>query len=245
MELLPAIDLRGGRCVRLREGRFDAETVYTDDPLAQARAWADAGAQRLHVVDLDGARTGEPVHADVVRRMANALPIPLQLGGGIRTAQTAAAYLEAGVDRIILGTAALTNPALVSELVAAHGGERVAVGIDARDGRVATHGWEEVSSTAAVDLAQAMEARGVDTIIYTDIARDGRCDGPNVGQTGAVADALGRATVIASGGVTTLADVEALCAEAARGISGIIIGKALYDGLLDLGDALRVAAAAA
>jgi len=245
MELLPAIDLRGGRCVRLREGRFDAETVYGDDPPAQARAWADAGAHRLHVVDLDGARTGEPGHVDVVRAIVDAIAIPIELGGGIRSADTAATYLGAGVDRVILGTAALHTPALVHELVERHGGEHIAVGIDAKDGRVATHGWESVSSTSAVDLAVAMEQAGVRTIIYTDIAKDGMLSGPNVEQTAVVADALSEATVIASGGVTTLEDIDRLCAQAHRGISGIIIGKALYDGVLDLSEALaRVAAAA-
>lgn len=244
MELLPAIDLRGGRCVRLREGRFDAETVYGDDPPAQACAWAAAGATRLHVVDLDGARTGEPHHVDTVRAIVAAVEIPIELGGGIRSAATAAAYLDAGVDRVILGTAALTRPALVEELVAAHGGARIAVGIDARDGQVATHGWEDVSDTSALALARRMEQAGVDTIIYTDIARDGMLTGPNVEQTAAVADALTSARVIASGGVTTLEDIERLCAEAHRGIAGIIIGKALYDGVLDLGAALAVAAGA-
>ena len=245
MELLPAIDLRGGRCVRLREGRFDAETVYGDDPPAQARAWAAAGAHRLHVVDLDGARSGEPGHVDVVRAIVEVIDVPIELGGGIRTAETAAAYLEAGVDRVILGTAALKTPALVGELVERHGGERIAVGIDAKDGQVATHGWETVSSTSAVQLAMAMEAAGVRTIIYTDIAKDGMLAGPNVEQTAAVADALDQATVIASGGVTTLDDIDRLCEHAASGISGIIVGKALYDGVLDLREALaRVDAAA-
>lgn len=245
MELLPAIDLRGGRCVRLREGRFDAETVYSDDPPAQARAWAAAGATRLHVVDLDGARTGAPAHVDTVRAIVDAISIPVQVGGGIRTAAIAAAYLDAGVDRVILGTVAVTRPQLVQELVTAHGGARIAAGIDARDGHVATHGWEDVSGTRAEDLARAMEAAGVETIIYTDIARDGMLSGANVEQTAALADALTTATVIASGGVTTLDDVERLCAEAHRGISGIIIGKALYDGVLDLRAALAVAAGAA
>ncbi len=244
MELLPAIDLRGGRCVRLREGRFDAEIVYTDDPPAQAQAWAAAGATRLHVVDLDGARTGEPHHVDTVRAIAAAVALPLQVGGGIRTADTAAAYLAAGVDRVILGTVALTQPQLVRDLCQAHGGARIAVGIDARDGQVATHGWKDVSTTGATDLALAMQDAGVHTVIYTDIAKDGMLAGPNVEQTVALADALESATVIASGGITTLDDVARLCAAAPHGISGIIIGRALYDGVLDLREALAVAAGA-
>ena len=239
MRLYPAIDLKDGACVRLRRGEMDQATVYADDPAAQARAWQDAGCACLHVVDLDGAFAGRAVNGRAVAAILSAVTVPVQLGGGIRDMAGVARWIEAGVARVILGSAAVKNPALVREACAAFPG-RVAVGIDARGGMVATEGWAETSAVSAPDLALRFEDAGVAAVIYTDIARDGMLTGLNLDATRALADRV-RTPVIASGGVGSLHDLRALAAtaRAASGtIEGVIVGRALYDGRVDLAEAL-------
>jgi phosphoribosylformimino-5-aminoimidazole carboxamide ribotide isomerase len=240
-ELIPAIDLLEGRCVRLAQGRYDAATVYGDDPGAVAARFAEHPLRRLHVVDLDGARSGRPENGDAIRAiLAAAGRVPVQVGGGMRTLADVEERLALGVDRIVLGTAALRDPALVREAAKRHPG-RVAVGIDAREGRVAVQGWLEASDTTARELALRFEDAGVAAIVYTDIARDGMGTGPNLESTAALAEALA-IPVIASGGVGSLADVERSCALAERGVAGLIVGRALYTGAVDLARALEIAA---
>lgn len=234
MILYPAIDLKGGACVRLLRGDMAAATVYGTDPGAQAAAFAAAGCERLHVVDLDGAFAGEARNAAAVASILASVSVPVQLGGGIRDRAAVERWLEAGVARVILGTAAVEDPGLVREVARAHPG-RIAVGIDARGGRVATRGWAEVTGTDATDLARAFEDAGIAAIVYTDIERDGAMQGPNVAATAALARAVD-VPVIASGGVSSLADLTAL--RDAGGIAGAISGRALYDGALDLRAAL-------
>ncbi|NAZ35462.1 1-(5-phosphoribosyl)-5-[(5-phosphoribosylamino)methylideneamino]imidazole-4-carboxamide isomerase [Rubellimicrobium sp. CFH 75288] len=235
MILYPAIDLKEGRAVRLLRGDMAAATVFDDDPAARAAAFAAAGARWLHLVDLDGAFAGRPRNAPAVEAILRAVAIPVQLGGGIRDRATAEAWLEAGVARVILGTAAVEDPDLVRTLARAHPG-RVAVGIDAREGRVATRGWVEETGATVADLARAFEDAGIAAIVYTDIARDGAMEGPNVEATAALARAVS-VPVIASGGVSSLEDLLAL--QGAGGIAGAIVGRALYDGAVDLGRALE------
>lgn len=231
--VIPAIDVRGGRCVRLVQGRVDAETVYADDPVAVARRFAAAGARRLHVVDLDGAFEGLPKNLDVVTEMVRAVDVPVQLGGGIRDMAAVEEVLRRGVRWVILGTAAVERPELVEEACRKHPG-RVLVGIDARDGEVAVRGWVAGSGRDAMELAREMDRLGVEEIIFTDISRDGTLQGPNVEALRRVAAAGPR--VIASGGVRSLDDVRALAR--IEGVSGVIIGKALYEGAVRLEDAL-------
>jgi len=236
MLIIPAIDLKDGNCVRLRQGRMDDSTVFGDDPVAMAKRWVDAGARRLHLVDLNGAFAGEPVNGDAVRRITRAFPgLPVQIGGGIRSRDTAASYLEAGVGWVIIGTAAVRNPGFVEELCSEFPG-RIIVGIDARNGMVATDGWAEVTNVGAVALARRFAQAGVAAIVYTDIDRDGMMGGVNVEATRELAES-GGIPVIASGGITTLEDVKALCAVSARGIVGAITGRAIYEGTLDLAEA--------
>lgn len=239
MIIFPAVDIRGGKCVRLTEGRFDAETVFADDPAAMAGRWAAEGAEYLHVVDLDGALAGRPVNLAIVARIAKTVAIPVQLGGGIRTLDSIAAVLAAGVARVILGSAAVRQPALVREACARYG-DRIVVGIDAKDGVAAVEGWGVSGGVGAEELAARMAAAGVARIIYTDIARDGTLGGVNVAATRALAKAAG-VPVIASGGVSGLADLAAVRAAAAAGVEGVIVGKALYTGAVSLPDALRLA----
>jgi phosphoribosylformimino-5-aminoimidazole carboxamide ribotide isomerase len=240
-ELIPAIDLLGGRCVRLAQGRYEEATVYGDDPGAVAARFASYPLRRLHVVDLDGARAGAPANGGALRAiLAAARGVPVQVGGGIRTLVQLEERLALGVDRAVLGTAALRDPSLVREAARRHPG-RIAVGIDARDGRVAVQGWLESSDVPAVDLARRFEDAGVAAIVYTDIARDGMGTGPNLEQTAALAAAV-RVPVIASGGVGSEDDVRRSCALAERGVAGLIVGRALYTGALDLGRALEIAA---
>jgi len=234
MILYPAIDLKDGQCVRLLRGEMEAATVFGDDPAAQARAFEAAGAEWLHLVDLNGAFAGRPVNADAVDAILDAVSLPVQLGGGIREMATVERWVEAGVARVILGTAAVENPGLVREAAATFPG-RVAVGLDARRGKVATRGWAETTDTNATDLARAFEDAGVAAIIYTDIDRDGAMAGPNIPATEALARAVS-IPVIASGGVSSLADLVALRNTGA--IAGAISGRALYDGAIDLHDAL-------
>ncbi len=244
LTLYPAIDLKDGACVRLRRGEMADATVYSDDPGGQARAWQDAGCRWLHVVDLNGAFAGRPVNADAVRAILASVSIPVQLGGGIRGLAGIRAWLEAGVRRVILGSAAAKNPPLVKQACAAYPG-RIAVGIDARDGFVATEGWAETSSMKALDLALRFEDAGAAAIIYTDISRDGMLSGLNLEQTIDLAAQIST-PVIASGGVGSLADLAALQRAARSGgkgvIDGVIVGRALYDGRVDLRAALALLA---
>ncbi|MGF1447109.1 MAG: 1-(5-phosphoribosyl)-5-[(5-phosphoribosylamino)methylideneamino]imidazole-4-carboxamide isomerase [Pikeienuella sp.] len=241
MHLYPAIDLKGGACVRLLRGDMDQATVFSDDPAGQARRFVEAGCQRLHIVDLDGAFAGHPVNAAAVSEIVTAAGVPVQLGGGIRDRATIELWLARGVARVILGTAAVRDPALVTEAARAHPGQ-VAVGIDARAGRVAVAGWAETTEIGAVELAKRFENAGVAAVIYTDIDRDGALAGPNVAATAELARAVS-IPVIASGGVSSLEDLHALKAADAP-LDGVISGRALYDGRLDLAEAVRVLAAA-
>lgn len=239
MILFPAIDLKNGQCVRLLRGAMEAATVFSDDPPAQARRFVAAGCRWLHVVDLDGAFAGKPMNARAVEGIVAAAGVPVQLGGGIRDLDTIARWLEAGVARVILGTVALRDPELVKRACRQHP-EQVVVGIDARGGRVAVEGWAEESEVTALELALRFEDAGVAAIVYTDIDRDGALGGVNVEATAALARALS-APVIASGGVASLDDIRALKAHEGDGIAGAILGRALYDGRVDLAAAITVA----
>lgn len=241
MLIIPAVDIKGGRCVRLVEGRPERETVYADDPAAMARRWEEMGARFLHLVDLDGAFQGRPVNTETVKAILNTVSIPVELGGGIRTLATAEEWLSLGVRRVIFGTAALTNPDLVEEACRRFGPERVVLGLDARDGKVAVEGWGKVASRAAVDLALEMKERGIIRVIYTDISRDGTHRGPNIEATRELARRTGL-KVIASGGVSTLEHILAVKELEPDGVEGVITGKALYDGTLDLREALAAVA---
>ena len=243
MILYPAIDLKGGQCVRLLRGEMDAATVYNDDPAAQARAFRDAGCAWVHVVDLDGAFAGRPVNGDAVRSILSAVDVPVQLGGGIRDRAGIEAWLEAGVARVVLGTVALCDPELVIAACRAHPGA-IAVGIDARGGNVAVEGWAETAEITAEDLALKFEDAGVAAIVFTDIYRDGALQGPNLAATAALARRLST-PVIASGGVASLDDLKAIAGLAGDGVAGAIVGRALYDGRVDAAEAARVLAEAA
>lgn len=236
MILYPAIDLKEGRCVRLIRGDMEQATIFNDDPAAQAASFAEAGASWLHLVDLDGAFAGKPVNTAAVEAIVNEVGIPVQLGGGIRTLATIESWLERGVMRVILGTAAVKDPDLVMRACRMFPGQ-VAVGIDARGGRVAVEGWAEETDVLAVDLARKFADAGVDAIIYTDIDRDGVLQGANVPATAELARAVS-IPVIASGGVSSLTDIRGLMTE--KTIAGAIIGRALYDGRIDLWQALEL-----
>ncbi len=240
MIVFPAIDLKDGRCVRLRQGAMDDATVYNDDPAAQARSFEEAGARWLHVVDLDGAVSGQPKNAAAVSAILKSISMPVQLGGGIRDRARIESWLEAGVRRVVLGTAAIANPDLVREAARAHPG-RIVVGIDARKGKVAVDGWTRATETTARELADALAGAGVAAIVYTDIDRDGVLGGPNIEATVALAKGL-PVPVIASGGVSTIDDITALRAHEKDGIAGVIVGRAIYDGRVDLKRALALAA---
>ena len=238
MLVIPAIDLKDGRCVRLEQGLMDKDTVYSDDPGAQARSWQEQGGELLHLVDLDGAFAGVPRNKAAIEAIVTAVEIPVELGGGIRDLETIEAYLKLGVERVILGTVAKENPELVAEACRLFPG-RIVVGIDARDGLVAVRGWAEVTEKQATELAKEMEGFGVAAIIYTDIARDGMLQGPNIEATRHLAEAIS-IPVIASGGVSSLRDIENLMAIEASGVSGVITGKAIYTGSLDLREAVAL-----
>lgn len=240
MIVLPAIDLKQGRCVRLLQGKFDRETVYGNDPAAMARKWAEAGAEWLHLVDLNGSVGRKPVNQEAVLAIRRAVPIKLELGGGIRTLATIEFYLEQGLNRIILGTAAHQDPEMVREAARLYPG-RIAVGIDARDGRVMVDGWTREGGVAELDLARRYEGLGIAALIYTDIQRDGMQTGPNIERTRALARAV-KIPVIASGGVKDLGDIRALKTLESDGVAGVISGKALYEGTLDFAEALALAA---
>lgn len=235
MDLIPAVDIRGGKCVRLFQGRYDRETVFAEDPVKQALLWQDQGAQLIHVVDLDGAREGRPVNLDTIRRMAASLSAGLEVGGGVRTEETLAALLEAGVRRVVLGTRALRDPDWAREMARRYPG-RVVLGLDAREGKVAAQGWTETSGVSLLDLAQQLDAAGLAAIIYTNIARDGAMAGPDVDGTRRLAEAV-RTPVVASGGIANLDHVARL---AGLPIAGIIIGRALYEGIVELPQAIEV-----
>ena len=236
MLIIPAIDLKDGKCVRLRQGRMDDSTVFSDNPVEVAARWVEAGARRLHLVDLNGAFAGEPVNGDIVHAIARRYPdLPIQIGGGIRSAETIEAYLRAGVQWVIIGTKAVKEPEFVTRMCKQFPGH-IIVGLDAQDGRVATDGWADVSEVMATDLAAKFANDGVDAIVYTDISRDGMMQGVNVEATAALADACG-IPVIASGGVTNMQDLERLATVADRGILGAITGRAIYEGTLDVAEA--------
>lgn len=242
MQLYPAIDLKDGQCVRLLKGDMDKATVYNADPASQAAAFERMGFQYLHVVDLNGAVSGSHVNRPAVESILKQVSVPVQLGGGIRTMENIAAWLEAGISRVILGTIAVKYPALVQEAAQAYPG-RIVVGIDAKGGMVATHGWVETSTVRAVDLAKQFEDAGVSAIIYTDIARDGTLAGPNLEETAALAEAIS-IPVILSGGMSTLRDIAAVNAKKDAGIEGIILGRALYEKTIDPKAALQLVGAA-
>lgn len=240
MILYPAIDLKDGNCVRLLRGEMEAATVFGTDPAAQARAFVDAGCRWLHLVDLNGAFAGHPVNAGAVEAILAAVDVPVQLGGGIRDRATLEGWLEKGIARVILGTAAVRDPEFVRDAARAFPG-RVAVGIDARAGRVAVEGWAQATDLEATDLARRFEDAGVAALIYTDIDRDGAMEGPNVPATAALAHAVS-IPVIASGGVSSIEDLRALKACGAP-LDGAISGRALYEGRIDLREAVRLLAA--
>ncbi len=240
MLLIPAIDLKDGHCVRLRQGRMEEATVFSEDPVEMARRWVDAGARRLHLVDLNGAFAGRPVNGEVISRIVEACPdIPVQVGGGIRDEDTVQGYLDAGVEYVIIGTKAVNAPHFVSDLCLEFPGH-VIIGLDARDGKVAIDGWSKLSNHDVIDMAQRFERDGVEAIVYTDISRDGMMQGLNVEATVKLAQAI-NIPVIASGGITNLDDIRALCEVADEGIMGAITGRALYEGTLDLAEGQRLA----
>jgi len=240
MLLIPAIDLKDGKCVRLRQGRMDDETVFSNDPVEMAGRWVAAGARRLHLVDLNGAFAGMPVNGDAIRAITAAFPeLPIEVGGGIRDERTIAAYLDAGVRWCIIGTQAVKEPELVGRACRAFPGN-VIVGLDAKDGLVAINGWAVVTDHRVEELASRFESDGVDGIVYTDIGRDGMLTGPNVEATQRLASAIAT-PVIASGGITGLDDVRALAAVADSGIIGAITGRAIYEGTLDFAEGQRIA----
>jgi len=240
MLLIPAIDLKDGKCVRLRQGRMEDDTVFADDPVKVADRWVGIGARRLHIVDLNGAFAGRPVNAEAIRRIAEAHPeIPLQVGGGIRDDDTIELYLEMGVSYVILGTNAVNVPHFVGDACSEFPGH-IMVALDAREGKVAIDGWSKLSNHDVIDIAQRFEREGVEAIIYTDINRDGMMAGVNIDATVALARSV-HIPVIASGGVARLEDIRRLCAVAKEGIMGAIVGRALYEGELDLAEAQRLA----
>jgi len=232
MLLIPAIDLKDGKCVRLRQGDMSTSTIFSDDPIAVADRWVEEGARRLHIVDLDGAVKGEPMNADVIHDIAERHPdLPIQVGGGIRNENTVDAYIQAGVRYVIIGTQAIKEPHFISDLCAEFP-THIIIGLDAKDGKVATEGWSKLSKHDAIDMARHFESDGVEAIIYTDIARDGMMQGVNVEATVALAEAV-NIPVIASGGIQNIENVRKLAAKADTGIVGAITGRAIYEGTLD------------
>lgn len=240
MLLIPAIDIKDGKCVRLRQGDMSQDTVYGDDPVVVARRWVDAGARRLHIVDLNGANDGRPTNSGIVHAIAEACPeVPLQVGGGIRDEDTIQQYLDAGVRYVILGTKAVTAPHFVADVCVEFPGH-IIVGLDVRDGKVAIDGWSKLSRHDAVDLAQHFETDGVEAIVFTDIGRDGMMTGLNIDATVEFAQQL-TIPVIASGGVSNLDDIRGLCEVYPEGITGAITGRAIYEGTLDFAEGQRLA----
>ncbi len=240
MLLIPAIDLKDGQCVRLRQGRMEDDTVFSDDPVEMAGRWVKAGARRLHLVDLNGAFAGEPVNGDVIADIAKAYPdLPIQVGGGIRDEATIEAYLEAGVNYVIIGTQAVKEPEFVARACSMFPGQ-IIVGLDAKDGMVAIDGWATVTDHLALDLARQFEQDGVAAIVYTDIGRDGMLNGPNIEATKSLAVTV-NIPIVASGGITNIDDIRELCEASSVGITAAITGRAIYEGTLDFAKAQRLA----
>ncbi len=240
MLLIPAIDLKDGKCVRLRQGRMEDATIFSDDPVAVAKRWVDAGARRLHLVDLNGAFEGKPVNQAAIEAICRAFPdLPIQIGGGIRDEETAEAYLAVGAQYVIIGTKAVSAPHFVQDLCLNFPGH-IIVGLDAKEGRVAVDGWSKLSKHDVIDLARHFEDDGVSAIIYTDIGRDGMMSGVNVEATVRLAEAV-QIPIIASGGITNLEDIRRLCEAAESGITGAITGRAIYEGTLDFAEGQRLA----
>ena len=239
MLIIPAIDLKDGKCVRLRQGRMEDETIFSDDPVAIAGQWVEQGARRLHIVDLNGAFAGKPVNADVVHEIAEAFPdLPIQIGGGIRDEDTIQTYLNAGVQYVIIGTKAVSQPHFINDICIEFPGH-VIVGLDAKDGKVAIDGWSKLSKHDVIDMAKHFETDGVAAIVYTDIGRDGMMTGVNIESTVKLAQAI-NIPIIASGGITNMDDIKALCAVQDEGISGAITGRAIYEGTLDFAEAQKL-----
>lgn len=236
MQLYPAIDIRGGKCVRLRQGQFQNEDIYSSSPVEVAKKWESLGASFIHLVDLDGALNGHGVNEDVIKSIAAQVKIPVQVGGGIRSIKDIETKLNLGVDRVIIGTKAVENPGFVKEAISIFSSDRVVIGIDAKNGMVAIQGWEKVSDFNAVSLAVKMKELGVKTVIYTDIAKDGMLQGPNIEYTKEMVEKTGL-NIIASGGVSSLKDLERV---EQVGVHGAIIGKALYENRIDLDEAVRL-----
>lgn len=240
MLLIPAIDLKEGHCVRLRQGRMEDDTVFSEDPMAIARQWVDAGAKRLHMVDLDGAFAGKPVNANIVHQICKAFPdLEVQIGGGIRDEETIQTYLDAGARYVIIGTKAVNVPHFIGDVCAEFPG-RIIVGLDAKDGKVAIDGWSKLSHHNVIDIAKRFEQDGVEAIIYTDIRRDGMMQGVNLESTRDLARAI-NIPVIASGGVAGYDDIIALCHYESEGVTGAIIGRAIYEGAIDLAEGQALA----
>ena len=240
MLLIPAIDLKEGKCVRLRQGRMDDNTVFSDDPVAIAGKWVEQGAKRIHLVDLDGAFAGKPKNATIINEIASAFPdIPVQIGGGIRDEDTIQGYLNAGVQYVIIGTKAVTEPHFISHIGVEFPGH-IIVGLDAKEGKVAIDGWSKLSKHTVIEMAQQFESDGVEAIIYTDISRDGMMQGVNVESTAKLARAI-HIPIIASGGITNIDDIHALGNVAEDGIMGAITGRAIYEGTLNFAEAEKIA----
>jgi phosphoribosylformimino-5-aminoimidazole carboxamide ribotide isomerase len=239
MLLIPAIDIKDGRCVRLRQGDMNSATVFSEDPVAMARHWVGQGARRLHVVDLNGARSGRPVNEAVIRRIVEAIgaEVPVQLGGGLRDLDTIERYIDGGIGFVVIGTAAVKSPGFLHDACSAFGGH-VIVALDAREGKVATDGWSKLTGHDVLDLAVKFEDYGVEAILYTDIGRDGMLTGVNLDATVALARAV-KIPVIASGGVATMEDIERLCSVQSEGIEAAVLGRSLYEGTLDFRAALE------
>ncbi|QGM29289.1 1-(5-phosphoribosyl)-5-[(5-phosphoribosylamino)methylideneamino]imidazole-4-carboxamide isomerase [Psychrobacillus sp. FSL K6-2843] len=239
IQVYPAIDMKGGKCVRLYQGDYDQETIYGESPFEMAKKFANEGATWIHLVDLDGAKDGEKIHANEVIRIANELPVKVQIGGGIRSKEDVSYYLDNGVSRVIIGSLAISQPELVAELIEEYGGDRIVIGLDAKDGMVATHGWLETSGKSAVEVGQYFASKGAKHVIFTDIATDGTLQGPNLKANKELAEATGL-SIIVSGGISSLEDIGAV-AELAKisSVSGVITGKALYNNRFTLSDALQ------
>lgn len=239
IQVYPAIDMKGGKCVRLYQGDYEQETIYGDSPFDMAKKFVDEGATWIHLVDLDGAKDGEKIHAKEVIRIANELPVNVQIGGGIRSSEDVSYYLDHGVNRVIIGSLAISQPELVAELIEEYGGDRIVIGLDAKDGMVATHGWLETSSQSAIEVGQYFASKGAKHVIFTDIATDGTLQGPNLKANKELAEATGL-SIIVSGGISSLEDIEAV-AELSKisSVSGVITGKALYNNRFTLKEALQ------
>jgi len=240
MLIIPAIDIKNGKCVRLKQGNMNRETIYSNDPVTMAKRWIEQGARRIHIVDLDGASQGKPMNADIVHKItANHPNVPIQIGGGIRNEKTVDTYIQAGVQYVIIGTQAVREPQMVANLCQKFPG-KVLVGLDAKNGKIAIEAWSTISEESAADLARNFEHVGVDSIVYTDISRDGMLEGVNVSATAALAEAI-TIPVIASGGVSHLDDIQLLAERSQSGIIGVITGRAIYEGTLDFRTAQRLA----